>query len=205
MSDPILPGAEPESWSGDSTQGRADAALVLHGFTGTPQSMRALAEALAATGLAVELPLLPGHGTSIEDMVPTRWRDWFAAAEAAYCALAARSRRVVVVGLSMGGTLACALAAGHPEVAGIAVINPFVEPPAQSFFEILRGVLSAGVEVAPGLGADLADPGAAELSYSGTPIRAALSLFEATATLELGRIACPVLLLQSRGDHVVPP
>ena len=48
---------------------------MLHGFTGNPQSMRPLAEALAAAGYTVDLPLLPGHGTAIEDMIPTRWAD----------------------------------------------------------------------------------------------------------------------------------
>ena len=57
--------------------------LVLHGFTGSPQSMRPLAEAMAKAGFTVELPLLPGHGTSLDDMVPTRWADWSGAAEAA--------------------------------------------------------------------------------------------------------------------------
>ena len=47
--------------------------LVVHGFTGNPQSMRPLAEALAAAGHTVSLPLLPGHGTRVEDMLPTRW------------------------------------------------------------------------------------------------------------------------------------
>jgi len=68
---PILPGAEPYSATGDER-----GALVLHGFTGNPQSMRGLALALADAGLTVELPLLPGHGTDIADMVPTTWADW---------------------------------------------------------------------------------------------------------------------------------
>jgi len=59
---------------------------VLHGFTGNPQSMRGLAVALADAGLTVEMPLLPGHGTAVEDMVPTRWEHWSGAAEAAYAA-----------------------------------------------------------------------------------------------------------------------
>ena len=79
----------------------------LHGFTGNPQSMRPLAEAVAAEGYTVELPLLPGHGTAVEDMVPTRWSDYVTAAEAAYIDLARRCDAVAVVALSMGGTLAC--------------------------------------------------------------------------------------------------
>ena len=51
----VLPGAEPFS-----SPGGPHGALVLHGFTGCPQSMRGLAEAFAAAGFAVELPRLRG-------------------------------------------------------------------------------------------------------------------------------------------------
>ena len=70
---------------------RRPGALVLHGFTGNPSSMRGLAETLAAEGLHVELPRLPGHGTTIEDMLTTGWADWTAEVESAYQRLAART------------------------------------------------------------------------------------------------------------------
>src|SRR5438445_9825017 len=119
MPSPIIPGAEP--WS---AKGGPNGALVVHGFTGCPQSMRPLARAFAAAGFAVELPLLPGHGTSVDDMLTTTWDDWSGCAERAYVDLAARCQRVVVAGLSMGGTLTVWLAAHHPEFAGIVVVNP---------------------------------------------------------------------------------
>src|SRR5580704_7049564 len=103
---PVLPGAESTSFPGGPV-----GVLVLHGFTGNPTSMRALAEALAEAGYAVELPRLPGHGTAVEDMLPTRWVDWSGAAEAAFADLAGRCAKVAVAGLSMGGTLAAWLAA----------------------------------------------------------------------------------------------
>ncbi|HZD64749.1 MAG TPA: alpha/beta fold hydrolase [Acidimicrobiales bacterium] len=201
MSSAVLPGAEPGSWAGGP-----DGALVLHGFTGNPQSVRGLAAVLARAGLAVELPLLPGHGTAVADLVPTRWDDWAEAAEAAWAELAGRCRRTVVAGLSMGGTLACWLATRHPEVAGVVAVNPLVEPPAESYLDILRGLLDSGVEVAPGIGSDIADPDGTESAYEGTPVRAALSLFGATGALveTLDRLTCPVLLLSSGEDHVVP-
>ena len=67
----ILPGAEP--WS---AEGGPTGVLVLHGFTGNPSSMRGLAEAMAAAGHSVELPRLPGHGTTVDDMLTTSWADW---------------------------------------------------------------------------------------------------------------------------------
>ena len=68
---PIIPGAEPFSQPGGPS-----GVLVLHGFTANPQSVRPQAEALAAAGYTVDVPLLPGHGTIVEDMIPTRWADW---------------------------------------------------------------------------------------------------------------------------------
>ncbi len=86
------------------------------------------------------------------------------------------------------------------------LVNPFVDPPADSFREVLRGILDSGTEVAPGVGSDIAKEGSTELAYLGSPIAAALSLFDGIdeVAARLGRIACPVLLLSSRKDHVVP-
>ena len=70
MTAPVQPGCEPFSASGGP-----DGVLVLHGFTGSPHSMRPIAEQLANRGYTVELPLLPGHGTAITDLIPMRWED----------------------------------------------------------------------------------------------------------------------------------
>jgi carboxylesterase len=198
---PIVPGAEP--WS---SKGGSNGVLVLHGFTGNPQSMRPLAEALAAVGFTVDLPLLPGHGTSIEDMLPTRWADWSHAAEDAYSSLARRCDKVLVAGLSMGGTLSCWLAERHGEIAGIAVVNPIVSPPAEDYREVVRTLLADGAETVEGIGSDIAMEGSFEKAYAGSPLAAALSLFEGIDDVapRLGDIRCPVLLLNSRVDHVVP-
>ena len=196
-----MPGAEP--WS---AKGGPNGALVIHGFTGNPQSMRPLAEAFAAAGFTVELPLLPGHGTAIEDMVPTRWSDYSATAEKAYSDLAARCDKVVVAGLSMGGTLTAWLAAHHPEIAGIVLVNAMVDPPDPSLKDVLTGMLDGG-PIMPGIGSDIADPDVKEAAYDGAPIEPLLSLFDAVNELypKLGDIRCPVLIFTSRQDHVVVP
>lgn len=200
----VLAGAEPFHAPGTPD---GPGALVLHGFTGSPQSVRPLGELFAAAGFAVELPRLPGHGTSLEDLISTRWPDWSGAAEDAYALVAGRSRRVVAVGLSVGGALAAWLATRHPELAGIAVVNPAIDPPAESFREMLRGALASGTRVLPGIGSDIADPERRELAYDGLPIEPLLSLCDAGDDLvpELGEIRCPVLIMTSPQDHVVPP
>jgi len=199
---PVLPGAEPFS-----APGGPHGALVLHGFTGCPQSMRGLAEAFAGAGFAVELPRLPGHGTTIDDMLETGWTDWPGAAEAAYQDLAGRCDKVVVGGLSMGGTLTLWLAERHPEIAGIVLVNAAAEPPADSFREMLQGILESGNPTMPAVGNDIAEPGQTELAYDSTPVAPLLAMFDAVKEIAagLGKIECPVLLMNSPQDHVVPP
>ena len=101
----VLPGAEPVDLPGGPV-----GALLCHGFTGTTQSMRPWAEHLAAAGLTVTAPRLPGHGTRWQDMNKTRWEDWYGELERAFDDLRARCDSVFVMGLSMGGTLTLRLA-----------------------------------------------------------------------------------------------
>ena len=199
-----LAGCEP--WSVTGGERGEQGVLVLHGFTGCPQSMRPLAEAFAAAGYTVELPLLPGHGTTVDDMIATSWADWSAAAEAAYDGLAARCERVVVAGLSMGGTLTVWLATRHPEIAGIVCINPALRVP-DDMADLLRQTLDAGVDRFPSIGGDLADPDAHESAYDATPLAALLSLADATTALrdDLAEITCPLLLMTAPQDHTVQP
>ncbi len=180
--------------------------LVLHGFTGSPQTVRPLALRFAEAGHSVEVPLLPGHGTKIEDMVPTRFDDWYRAASAAYSDLESRCERVVVVGLSMGGTLATLLAVDH-EPAGLVAINPQVAPPPESVIEVVQGLADEGVTTIPAIGGDIAKEGVEELAYAATPVQALLSFIEGCRTLvdQLDAVSCPVLLFTSPQDHVVDP
>jgi carboxylesterase len=201
---PVLPGCEPWSSSGGGPHG----ALVLHGFTGSPVSMRPLAEALADAGFAVEMPRLPGHGTDTADMVETGWDDWLSEAERALEALQARTPdgRVVVVGLSMGGALAAALAEGHAELAGIVLINAPAAAPAE-LAAAVEEMLAGGMEVMDSVGGDIADPDADEASYDETPLRPLLTMIVAGQDVRarLPEVTIPALIITSRHDHVVNP
>ena len=202
MPSPLMAGAEPFSAAGGE-----HGVLVCHGFTGNPQSMRGLAEAFAAAGFTVELPLWPGHGTTIDDMLETSWDDWSGAAELAFSELESRCEKVVVAGLSMGGTLATWLAARHPETAGLIAINAAVEPAGEELFGILQSTIDGGTPVMPAIGSDVADPASKELAYDGTPIAPLISLLRAQEALapRLGDVRCPTLVITSRQDHVVQP
>jgi carboxylesterase len=199
----ILPGAEPISIVGGAT-----GVLVIHGFTSSPHAMKTVASALGDAGFTVEAPLLPGHGTELAEMLTTDWSDWSTAADEAYAALAARTERVFVAGLSMGGTITLWLAEQHSEVAGIILVNPACPPPG-SGAEVLAGLeamIDAGETLMDAIGSDIADPDASELAYGQTPLAPLVSLFRngEDVAAAIGSIECPALLLTSPQDHVVP-
>jgi carboxylesterase len=167
--------------------------------------MRSIAELCAKAGYSVELPRLPGHGTSVEDMMTTTWADWSGAAEAAYDDLAERCEQVAVVGLSMGGGLTAYVAENRPSVVGCVFINPLVKPPPAELLDGLNQLLDGGVESFESIGSDIKKEDTVESSYDATPLRPAKSLFDGIALVHehLVRITAPSLLISSREDHVV--
>lgn len=94
-------------------------ALLIHGFTGSPSEFRRLGYYLHDQGYTVKAILLPGHGTTPEDMIQTGFRDWWRCVKEAYDTLVdAGYRRIVPIGHSMGGLLSLKLAM-EENVAGV--------------------------------------------------------------------------------------
>jgi carboxylesterase len=203
MNDEIMPGCEPFSSSGN-----ARGVLILHGFTGNPYSMRPLAERCAKAGYSVELPRLPGHGTSLDDLVTRRWPDFVEVALGAYDDLAQRCDKVAVVGLSVGGGLTALIAEERASVAGCVFINPMLKGPGAEMEQGLRDLIESGLDVLATDGAsDIKKPGTSEAKYEGWPLRALQSVIEGVEVVDanLSSITAPSLLLSSREDHTVSP
>jgi carboxylesterase len=199
----VLPGAEPFSADGDGAAGRIGV-VVCHGFTGCPQSMRPWAEGLAAAGLTVRLPRLPGHGTTWQEMQATRWPDWYGEVDRACTELAGRCDTVFAVGLSMGGTLAFRLAEQRPDtIAGIVTVNAALASRDRRL--LLLPALKWVIPSLAGVGSDIKKAGVTELAYARTPLKAVASFTEMQKDVRanLGRIRCPVLCFRSPQDHVV--
>ncbi len=176
--------------------------VVSHGFTGSPHGVRDWALALAAEGYAVRMPLLPGHGTSWQDLARTRWTDWHKALDEAYLDVAAECDHVIVAGLSMGGALALRLAATRP-VAGAVLVNPglVIDDPRAPLAGLLKFVIAS----TPSIADDILKPGVDEGAYARTPVAASYELhkmFKDTLRLLPG-ITAPVRVFRSDVDHVV--
>jgi carboxylesterase len=192
-------------WSGGPEDGPP--VLVLHGFTGSPAAMRPWGEHLAGHGFRVELPRLPGHGTSWRELNVTGWQDWYACVERALLTLTdAAGRPAGVAGLSMGGALALRLAQRRPDlVTGLVLVNPVINitDPRIRFLRLIR-LLTPSL---PGIAGDVARPGVSEVGYDRNPLHAlhSQSRMWAAAREELGAVTAPWLVYRSAQDHVADP
>src|SRR5215472_3731232 len=180
--------------------------LVCHGFTGSPRTVRPWAGHLAAAGLTVRAPRLPGHGTTWRDLGRTGWEDWYGEAERAFAELSDKCEQVFVAGISMGACLAFRLAETQgAKVSGLVVVNPSLAPDTRLF--LVAPVLKYEVPSLRGIADEIKKPGATEGGYKRVPVKSAATLpamWKITAR-HLNEVTQPVLVYRSAVDHVVGP
>lgn len=99
-------------------------ALLIHGFTGAPVEMRLIGDYLHDRGVTVSAPLLPGHGTDIDDLNQRKSEEWLRAVEDSLANLKTKTSHTFVVGYSFGTILGLHLAAAAHDLAGLVVIAP---------------------------------------------------------------------------------
>lgn len=195
---------------GDGPRG----ALLIHGFTGAPGELRNLGEALAAAGWRVDAPLLPGHGTRIQDLEACRVEDWFRAVDEALTQMRAQTGRpVAVVGLSMGALLGLWLAATRPDdvSAVVALSLPLQIPSRRARFLIalLNGTRLSRLVRFISKGPTGLDPAvdAARFVYSRWTVRGLGQLARLMRIVrhELHEVRAPLLAIFGGKDTTAPP
>ncbi|HZJ65694.1 MAG TPA: alpha/beta fold hydrolase [Kofleriaceae bacterium] len=185
--------------------------VCIHGFTGSPYEMRYLGDALARTGATVRGLLLPGHGTTLDDLERTGWQDWASAVEREIDAMFKRCRTVAVVGQSLGGLLALHAAAHRPELAcAVTLAAPlWLGGMSGRIARWVTGPLAGRIRRIPKIGgSDVRDRRvrAENPGYRAVPTRALgqLLAFMRVVDDELPRVEPPVLVLHARRDHTAP-
>lgn len=206
-----VPGAEPFSARGNGPRGSVGV-VVVHGFTANPIGTRPLGLRLAAQGYSVEVPLLPGHGTSARDLARTRYEHWRSTVVNAVTTLRRGCDHIVIVGHSMGGSITLDLAgSGDHELAGAVVINSLVlerEEAIARAAPLLQYVVPFVPRDLAGMPTDdLAKPGVDEHAYAWVSARAAQSYIAELPRIRdgLADVTCPVLVVTSPEDHTVDP
>jgi carboxylesterase len=195
-----------QDWSaiGSGKNGHIGVVLV-HGFTGSSASMRPWGEFLHAKGYSVRVPLLPGHGTKVEDLNNTKWQEWPAKVTFELSELQKTCDTVFLVGLSMGGGTVLNVAASNNEkIAGIILVNPMIYvkgvPVELAFF------ISRLQKLRTSVGDDIKRPGVTEWGYDALPTR---GIYQLLKMLRLTRrnledVTAPVQLFHSVEDHTLP-
>lgn len=148
---------------------------------------------------------LAGHATQPEDMLRVRWWDWVASVEDGLNLLKNCTSYQFTMGLSMGGCLALYAAAHYPVHGTVAVSAPYAVPadPRLRFIHVLK-------YLQPRVGkgeSDFHDMEAEKIhvDYPYYPTSAVIQLSSLIAETQasLANVKVPVILFQSKGDHVV--
>ncbi len=191
------------------------AILLVHGFSASPPEMRYLGDILFNAGHTVLGIRLEGHGTSPYDLARFEWEDWFSSVERGYNLLSYYADKIIVIGFSMGGSLALHLASYNKnKLCGVVSISSpiiirdtygryfFLLPIinkinnlTRSFTEKETGV----IEFIP------SDPENKKTNYKHMPLKGIYELMKLTNALrrELKNITCPLLILHASKDYEV--
>lgn len=202
----IIPGAEPIRLAGSPD----DAVLLLHGFGDTPRTLEYLARALADAGYTVHVPLLPGHGRTLQSFDQTRAKEWITAAREAYAELRGTHASVAVMGLSMGGALGIILAADEPHLPALALVAPYVSMPrrARMVARLYRGWELVMPAFRSGGDRSIVDPveRARSLAYGLVTPRTLFELSRVVRRVQvsLPRIQAPTLVIHGVNDERIP-
>jgi len=198
----VDPRAEPFSLSGGKVN-----CLLLHGFTASPSEMRFMGDFLNQRGYSVCAPLLPGHGTTPEDLNSTGWADWYLAAGEIAERLVEKGDPVVVVGLSMGALLALEAGARIRGISGIVVINPpLILRDWKTYWsrviKVFRHYVPKNIDASY---KEMEKQG--RFAYDRIPLRAMVSMQSMGKDVmrRLEFINTPVLIVQSGKDNTVDP
>ena len=179
--------------------------LLVHGFTGSPASMRPWAEYLNQRGYTVKVPLLPGHGTTPHDLNLVKWQEWPAKVESDLQELLRTCRKVFICGLSMGGGTTLNIATRYSQdLAGIILVNPMIH--VKFVPHQLAWAISRFQKMRESVGDDIKRPGITEYGYDALP---AVGVYELLKMLHYTRkrlhdVTAPMLLFHSVDDHTLP-
>ena len=179
--------------------------VLVHGFTGSPAEMTLLAEALHAHGYSVEVPLLEGHGTRLDDLVPMRPQQWIDQLDALIEQELTRGQQVVLGGLSMGSILALQAAVHWPQIRGLLLFSPPIG--SRDWRRFFAPVLTRLVTSVPKPSSGYVDPATADRlwSYDRYPVVCSSLVLQMIARVrsQLAEVSQPLLVMASRHDNVV--
>jgi len=177
--------------------------IFVHGFTGSPASMRPWAHYFQERGYTVSVPRLPGHATEWQDLNKVQWQEWPARVQREIDFMKGKCRKVFVFGLSMGGGTTLNVAENN-DLAGICLVNPMIHIPGNLIK--IAPLLALFQKGRSSVGDDIKKPDITEWGYDVLPTRGVVQLQKLllNTRANLNKVKCPTLLFHSVDDHVLP-
>jgi esterase/lipase len=179
--------------------------ILVHGFTGSPTEVEPLAEALAAEGYDVSVPILYGHAGTKEDMKRATTTQWINSVKPEVERGLQTHRRVHLIGFSMGALL-CAILAAEKPVASLTMLAPAVYyVSTKNLFHQTANLIKATWGKNRGPGMQTIREKLDKMSL--VPIS---SVRQFTRLVQLGKrvlpkLELPILIVQGELDDVVEP
>src|ERR1035437_5110785 len=202
----IHPSAQSVALVGDS----GAAVLLIHGYTGSPTDFNKLPKFLNENyGISVFVPLLPGHGTQVEDLVGLTKDDFIKVAKQALEPLLAKYDEVFIGGHSFGGQVALHLAARYPALGVFTTTLPYklFFPFDIPFFYELYSLLPVNKFSDKGLSKEELERRKGAFFYTSMPAYSVKLLNEMNKDLKklLPLVKCPFLSIFLKEDTVSHP
>lgn len=179
------------------------ALLLLHGFSSSPAVYRHLIPMLPAYD-AIVCPALPGHADSIAAFTTVKASEWVSAAEQACGMLIKEYKHVDVLGLSLGGALACHLSQQctlhHLYLLAPALVLQLNIPLALKFARLLQKL---GFKYVRNRAGNLFSQLYNELAYRRLPIATVVEILTLIQNFHFVVPSCPTDLFLGVYDKVV--
>lgn len=177
--------------------------LLIHGFTGTPAEMLPLGKYLNEHGYTVAGVSLKGHGTRVEDMETTNWKDWLESGEIELINLQNNCDDVIIIGLSMGGIISLNLSSKYDVKGVVSLASPIRITNKKAYFTpILKYFRKYEIKGEKKLPEDIKDY---VIGYDKTPLASVHNLIKLIRKTKrrLKKVKAPLLIIQSKNDNTV--
>ncbi|MCB0326516.1 MAG: alpha/beta fold hydrolase [Bdellovibrionales bacterium] len=190
-------------------EGNEDCVLMVHGFTGSPATLKNLAKEIHfQLGMSILAPLLPGHGTTPQDLNQVTWQDWVEEIEEHYGKALKKYKKVHLLGLSTGGTICVEVHKRNPgRASSICLLSPAyrIRPAILQWlsylFMMLPNAILLGSKKKEGI------PPLGDVSYSEYPFRSVKQFLRICRRMLWVRKDehLPVLVIASQQDEIIDP
>ena len=174
---------------------------IIHGFSNTTYEVRDLAKFLGKNGFHAVAKNLPGHGTTIEECNRVKYTDWISHAKQDIAELSSQSKKIYVIGCSMGAVLSLYIASIFP-INGLVVAGTVLKFRNPFEVNILVPLLGRFIKITKKKNQDKKNT--KFYGYRHYPLLALLQFRKLIKIVlkKINTISCPALIIHSKNDKM---